>query len=223
MRTGAVARLLASHGRLPIGEVAARLGVAETALRADARQPDAGIRHLGKWLIPARLAADDGPAREDHLTARREAARAALPLINAGMRLFLDAGTTTPCLAEALPALPGLQVLTHSLAVAQILAARPEIGLTILSGEYHATTNAFYPARPDDRDFAAIDLAFLSAGGIADDGLITCSHMHEVAIKRAAITAAQRRYILADRSKLGRRRPIPFAMTDEMDGIISET
>lgn len=221
-RSDAVAALIGAHGSLRLRDAARHIGVTEMTLRRDAATPDAPFRSLGGWLVPAVLAPDyDLPAEMDrHAEAKRAAARTALPLLREGMRVFLDCGSTTIHLAQLLPGGLGLHVVTHSLTVAHIIAPRADLDLTLLGGSYHPETASFHDE--DIRPPQGLDLAFISAGGIAEDGVLSCSHPHEVAVKRAVLAGAARSYVLTDRSKLGQRRPVPFATTAEIAGVVTE-
>lgn len=139
-RIDAVMALIEAGGSLRLRDAAARLGVAEMTLRRDAGVPGAPLRCLGGWLVPAAMVPDYDLTAETvrHVGAKRAAARAALALIPAGGRVFVDCGTTTTHLARLLPA--GVTVITHSLPVAQIVAARGDMGLEMLGGVYYPAT-----------------------------------------------------------------------------------
>lgn len=220
-RVDAVMALIEAGGSVRLRDAAARLGVTEMTLRRDAAVADAPLRCLGGWLVPAAVVSDYDLSAEGlrHVEAKRAAARAAVPMIPAAGRVFLDCGTTTTHLAQLLPA--GVTVITHSLPVAQIVAGRDDLRLELLGGIYHPATASAH-AEPPLPGGAAFDLAVMSAGGIDADGAVTCSHPHEYPIKRAAMAAARRRVILADHSKLGHRRPVVFADRTEFDAVITE-
>ena len=222
-RLDAMMGLMGTMGSLRLRDAASHLGVTEMTLRRDVAGPHAPMRCLGGWLVPAAIAPDyDLPAEMDrHVEAKRAAARAALPLIQPGTRIFVDCGTTTVHLA---PLLVGpLTVVTHALPVAQILSQTASgsgnLTLQLLGGVYHPVTAAFFgrPALPEGLYF---DLAIISAGGIAADGALSCSHGAEVAMKQAVMAVSTRRIVLADRSKLDLRRPFVFAQLDEFHSMV---
>ncbi|MRX51911.1 DeoR family transcriptional regulator [Paracoccus sp. S-4012] len=222
-RLEAVMGLIAASGSVRLRDAATRLGVTEMTLRRDVAGPHAPLRALGGWLVRASLAPDyDLPAEMDrHVEAKRAAARAALPLIRPGTRIFVDCGTTTVHLA---PLLAGpLTVVTHALPVAQIVAQAAgqggDLALDLLGGAYHPATAAFF-ARPALPDGSRFDLAVISAGGIDSDGALSCSHGAEVALKQAVIAASRQRIVLADRSKLDLRRPYVFASRAVFDAVV---
>lgn len=221
-RSDAVAALMESHGSLRLRDAAQALNVTEMTLRRDATRPEAPFRVRGGWLVPAVLAPDYDLDREKdrRVEAKRAAARAALALVRPGARVFLDCGTTTTHLAQLLPGGQGISVVTHALHVAQIVAGRGDLPLTVLGGPYHAPNAAFHgdPAQMP----AGLTLAILSAGGIAADGALSCAHIHEIAVKRAAMAAADAAWVLADSAKLGQTRPAIFGTLAEVTGHVTE-
>lgn len=222
-RTEALLALTDGGGRVRLRDAARRLGVTEMTLRRDAAQPDAPLRCLGGWLVAAGGSGDYDLTAEmlRHVEAKNRAARHVAAGIPTGARVFVDCGTTTPHLARLLP--EGVIVVTHSLAVAQAVAARGGLGLELLGGAYHPESGSLHtdPPLPEGMAF---DIAVLSAGGIGEgpDGALSCSHRHERAIKRAALARAGRRVVLADDSKLGQRRPVAFARRAEVDAVVTE-
>ncbi|WP_169712204.1 DeoR/GlpR transcriptional regulator [Paracoccus contaminans] len=133
-RTDALLTMTGLGGSIRLRDAAARLGVAEMTLRRDAARPGSPLRCLGGWLVPSGVAPEYDLRAETrrNAEAKRAAARHALDLIAPGERIFLDCGTTTPHLAQMLP--DGVRVVTHSLPVARLLAARGGWGSSCWAG-----------------------------------------------------------------------------------------
>lgn len=218
-RTDALLTMTGLGGSIRLRDAAARLGVAEMTLRRDAARPGSPLRCLGGWLVPSGVAPEYDLRAETrrNIEAKRKAARHALDLIAPGKRIFLDCGTTTPHLAQMLP--DGVRVVTHSLPVARLLAARDGVALELLGGPYHSESASFHAVPPPG--MGRLDLAVLSAGGLGG-GRLSCSYAHEPPVKRAAIAAGTRRVVLADSAKLAQRRTVDFAAASEVELLVTE-
>lgn len=222
-RAEEIAALLAHHGSLRLRDAARLLNVTEMTLRRDGAAPDAPFRCLGGHVVlPSVVGGYDlSRERDSHVAAKRAAARAAVALVLPDERIFLDCGTTTTHLAGILPTDCGLTVITHSLPVAEVLASRKGIGLEVIGGRHYPETASLH-GDPPLPPHLILTTAFLSAGGVAQCGTVSCSHMHEVALKQAVLAITQRAFILIDRSKLGQRKPADFARMEAVEAIITE-
>ena len=155
---------------------------------------------------------------------RRIAARLA-GLIEHGASLFLDVGSTTAYVAQALRDHRELLVVTNSLTVAQMLAGRGGNRVFMAGGEL----------RPHDAGaFGAEALAFvrqfrvqhaiLSATAIDGRTGFMLNDLREAEFARAIIDGADMATIAADASKFGTTAPVRIAapgafhrlVTDEM-------
>ena len=136
---------------------------------------------------------------------KRAIARAAAALVQAGDRLFIDAGSTCRFLAEALPDSADLTVMTHSLDIVTVLAHRPGFRLIMLGGEFDPRLNAFISPMTETAlgSFSA-DKAFLGAQGVDINRGVSSNGMSEERIKALMAHNAKQAFVLADSSKLGK-------------------
>jgi hypothetical protein len=97
---------------------------------------------------------------------KQDVARRAAALVKRGDTLFIDCGTTTPHLAEALP--PGeLTVVCYSLNIASIVCTRVNTQVLLLGGLYYPASATFFgEATVAQLERIAITKAFISAGGV---------------------------------------------------------
>ncbi len=132
---------------------------------------------------------------------KRRMAQKAVGFVLPGMTVYLDAGTSTYCLAELLPNLPDLTVITNDLKIATRLLPTP-VKVVLLGGQLQKSTGSMLGAetiRQMQGLHAAI--AFLGAASI-DDQMITCTPTEEkVQLKRQIHRIAHASYLLADASK----------------------
>ena len=132
-----------SHGDIiAVGDLALEFGVSPETIRRDIRalEEAGGLRRVHGGAAPA--GAVDLTARRpvvERLGVEREAktlaARAALPLFEDGMNVFLGGSSTMLLLAEALAQQgPALSVTTNMIDIATMLAANGRCKVTLLGG-----------------------------------------------------------------------------------------
>jgi len=136
---------------------------------------------------------------------KQRIAQAAAKLVRDGDTLFVNSGTTTEYVAEALSARRNLNVVTNSLAVAKRLGAVASMRVVLIGGEINAQYGFTHggDAQEQLQRYQA-DWAILSVDGISAAGGITTYHAEEAIIDRMMIRGAKRAMIVADRSKIGK-------------------
>ena len=163
--------------------------------------------------------------RENRFSAEKDRiAKAALDELPDGGSIILDAGTTTVRLAAMLPTDRKLTVVTHSLPIANLLAAHPNIELHLLGGAVRGVTLAAVGgwALRNVAD-VSVDVTFLGTNGITARRGLTTPDLTEASVKRALAHAARRTVVLADHSKFGR---VDFASViglEDVDAVISDS
>jgi DeoR/GlpR family transcriptional regulator of sugar metabolism len=183
---------------------------------------------------------------EDHLAfkvtrdrdLKDEVARAAAALVNPGMRVGLDGGSTTLPIAKELAlaldadALWDLIVVTNSLPVAQEFADLVErrgwgdtdspVQILLCSGRIRAATKAIAEPQPGVTytydslqallsGIGGLDYCFVGANGLTVAHGITMPTDIELSSKRQFIDAARAPHIVADVSKFGVHYPVRIA------------
>lgn len=128
------------------------------------------------------------------------AARAAR-IVQDGDVVLVDIGTTTARLAYHLRD-KKITVITASLAVVDELRECTTVELVILGGVYRRSYLSMV-GMLTEQALAELraNLCFISASGVTSDGLVMDTTGMEVPIKRAMMSVAQRRVLLADRDK----------------------
>ena len=66
------------------------------------------------------------------------------------------------------------------------------------------------------------NVAFFSCRGITDSGLVTDNSILENSMRRIMLENAERCFLLADKSKLGKKYIQTLCHTRDLDGVISE-
>jgi DeoR/GlpR family transcriptional regulator of sugar metabolism len=149
-------------------------------------------------------------------------ARHARGLIEPGMSLLLDEGTTTLALAQLLAAYAPLTVITNYLETIKVVSEMSEIRLISLGGEYLKTHDSFIGVQCiENARSLRPDLAILSTSAIGD-GQAFHQEQEIVLVKRAMMDSASRRVLLVDHSKLSTVALNRFASLDEFDLVITD-
>ena len=161
-----------------------------------------------------------------HRTAKIAAARKALAVIEEGDILFLDSSTTTYELALLL--LHGefdhLTVITNSIAVMHLFRKfPPHWAMIALGGSYDPQLNSILGVSAlEQLSRFNITKAFVSAFGL-DDRTATTNHERQAEILRKVLDAADRRYLLVDRSKFRRKGLYRIAARGSFDAILTDS
>ena len=138
--------------------------------------------------------------------AKTLAARAALPLFEDGMNVFLGGSSTMLLLAEALAQQgPALSVTTNMIDIATMLAANGRCKVTLLGGVVNAATRTLTGANTlEALDRQVFDLAVCGASAIDPvHGVLGPSEWH-AAIGAALAKRSRRLAFVADAGKFGR-------------------
>lgn len=224
--------LLTTQHQVSTERIINELGVSRETARRDiitleaqgfARRVHGGVVAPESQPEPPLQVRRNAQARE-----KRAIAAAAVQHLQPGQTLFLDAGTTTTLLAEALRSMSGLTIITNSLQAALALSAAEEheslnnqvmlLGGVMMAGAQQTrgeiTVGEIYRYRAD--------IALLSPVGIDAESGASSFHPHEAAIARAMVQQASRTFLLADHSKLGVVSRTVYAPVGDIDLLICD-
>lgn len=226
-RRHSILAILRARDSVRVSELRERLGVSEVTVRKDLdilEEQGAIVRtHGGAMLAELRDSIESiqtrGMARVE---SKRSIARAALPLIQHGETIYLDAGSSAAELAGFVSDME-LRVVTNSLQVLNRLADRPGISLFMVGGSYRHSAGSFIgPWAEDNLGRVQLDHAFIGATGVSLDGRFSSQNSIESETKRAAISAARTAVVIADRSKIGVQAFSVFASSSEIDVLVTD-
>jgi DeoR family transcriptional regulator, fructose operon transcriptional repressor len=216
-------------GRVNVAELAESLDVTPETVRRDlsALERAGLLRRVHGGAIVVDLVGFE-PAlavRESVNTAEKisiaEAAVAFLPEEGA---IALDAGSSTYRLAELLPVGREPTVVTNSLPIASLLAARKELTVHLVGGRVRGRTLATVDSAALAYLAAVfVDVAFLGINGFSVVRGLTTPDSAEAAVKSAIVTAARRTVLLADHSKYNTSHFAHVAALSQIDVIITDS
>lgn len=225
-RHGAILKLLEGRGSLSVAALSQELGVSTETVRRDIRalvESGAAVRVHGAVGLAGQIgeAPFDRRMREN-APAKRAIARATAERIADGDSLMLDTGTTTSFLARELLGHRRLTVVTNSSDIARTLATVNGNRVFMAGGELRGDSGAALGTlaldfiRPFSVQHAIISAGALDAGGVMDFDLT------EAEFARAVLACGERRVVVTDSSKFGRRGFLRVAGFDRIDELVTE-
>ncbi|MDN7752228.1 DeoR/GlpR family DNA-binding transcription regulator [Burkholderia gladioli] len=223
--------LLKSHGTVSVEHMTQALGVSRETVRRDLVELETAgeIRrvHGGAMLVESELPISVRAGIR--VKEKRALARGAQAYIGSGQTLFIDAGTTTAILAEALGSLSGLHVVTNSVAVANELSGERAAksgghSVHLLGGRFNASIGATYggAAIAEVHRFYA-DVALLSPVGVDALHGATSFVQEEAEMADAMSRNARQTIVLADYSKIGVRSRVVSCPIERISAIVTNT
>jgi DeoR/GlpR family transcriptional regulator of sugar metabolism len=234
-RSGTRARHAALLGLLRDGvstvdDLADQVGVSASTVRRDlARLREEGkVAPSGATVAPPFLERAVGDSAGHRTQAKASIARLTLPLVPAGGRVFLDAGTTCGALARLVAATDDvgpLTVVTRGLETAAALADAEHVELHLLGGRLRRMSHGLVgPLASLTLERMAFDVAFVGADAVEPARGIGEPTIEETMLKEQVAAVAARTVVLADTSKVHAsapswtRMPGPWTLaTDEAD------
>lgn len=213
-RLAAILDLLAEQGEVSVEQLVERFGASQATTRRDldslaerrllTRTHGGAVAQSVAYELPIRYRSHHGTGAKESIAA------AAAALVAPGQVVGLSGGTTTNAIATALAARAdlaehGLTVVTNAVNIAAQLAMRPEFKVVVTGGAIHP--RSFELVGPFVEQLLSgirIDIAFIGVNGISAESGATTHDEAEAAVNRMMAQRADRAYVVADASKLGR-------------------
>ncbi len=224
-RLTAIEQRLAREGRVLAADLAREFDTSEDTIRRDLRTLAAAGRcrrvYGGALPVAPRL----GPvsARETIAPEAKAALGAALAtLIEPGMTVFLDVGSTNLACARALTA-RNVTIVTHTPAIAAILAETLGLSLVTIGGHVDPVVGAAIGAKAlGEIEGLRFDLVILGACGLDAEAGVTVHSVEDAAFKRAICARADAVAVAAGRDKLGTAAAFPVIGINACDTLVLE-
>jgi len=218
--------LLESRGTLAVSVLAEMLGVSLETIRRDVKPlVDSGqmVRSHGAVGLAGHLGEAPFQKRmRDNAEAKRAIARRLAATMRDGDAVMLDTGTTTSFLAREMVRLRRLTVITNSSDIARTLATQNGNRVYMAGGELGADNGAAFGRSAIE--FVAqfsVTHAVISAGAI-DAGGIMDFELHEAEFARAVLSRGERRIVVSDHTKFGRRGLIAVCPLSGIDLLVAD-
>lgn len=218
--------VLRRDGRIVAKDEAAALGVSEDSVRRDLRDLAAEglVQRVYGGALPAAPAALPYEARTTVATRSKAAVAAtACRLVEAGMTVVLDGGTTALAVARALPASTAARFVTPSPAVALALAEGTRAEVVLLGGVVHRHSMVVGGALTAELVAGVrADLFLLGVTGVSVADGLTTGEVEDAATKRALARRSAQTWVLASTEKLGAVSPHRVLGLAEVAGVVSD-
>ena len=175
------------------------------------------IAHSGGKHIPFSLRSHENSSQ------KKQIAKAALSLINSGEVIFLDGSSSAYFVAELLPSVGGVTVVTNNIDAMSYFAAHDIKAYCtggVISSDNRAVLVGGYAQ--DLLNQIRADVAFFSVQAVGTDGSFYDCYPEEVAVRNIMLANARKKVLLCDGSKLGTTSTFYQASLSDVDYIISE-
>lgn len=216
-----------TNGKVLAADMAEEMGVAVQTIRRDLRELcAAGLleRVHGGAVRPSGVAnIGYGDRRALNRDIKIRIARRAAQLIPDHASLFLNIGTTTEAVAQALQAHRNLMVVTNNLNVANILAENPSCNVVVAGGSLRRSDGGLVgdlAALAIDR--FKVDFAVIGASAIDLSGDLLDFDPEEVRVSQQVIKAARSTILVADSTKFTRKAPVKIASLAQVDQFVTD-
>jgi DeoR/GlpR family transcriptional regulator of sugar metabolism len=161
--------------------------------------------------------------KQGHMAdAKEQIAKTAAALIKDGDSIIIDCGTSTVAILKFIHK-KKVTVITGAWSAVGYLHGNPKITLILTPGEYDELSAGTVSATTAEfvRNFHA-DLAFISTQGLDSDYGATVPTAVDAMVKRTLLEAGEKKVLLVDSSKIGRRYFARHAKTEEFNIIITD-
>ena len=231
LRQERITTLLDEQGFVRVSDLADRFGVSQVTVRTDLQSLEAHgrVRRIRGGAMPAGLLRSEQPFEiaERHLAREKAAIGAfAASLVGEGDTVLLDVGTTTTAVARALVARTDLRdvtAITSGLRVAlELEHAWPRISVVVTGGTLRPLQHSLVePMASLILEQINVHTLFLGCNGVDPVGGVTNVNLPEAEVKRQMLSAARRRVIVADGSKLGQIAAVHLCPVADVDLVLT--
>ncbi|MBL6931891.1 MAG: DeoR/GlpR transcriptional regulator [Rhodospirillales bacterium] len=215
------------QGRVIVDDLAEDFRVTPQTIRKDLNELcDRGIMqrvHGGGMLVSGVTNFAYDARRTLAADEKRRIGIKAASLIPDNSSLFINIGTTTEQVANALRGKRGILVITNNINVVNILHATPEIEVIIAGGVVRPTDGGVVGEVTVDfiRQFK-MDFAIIGTSAIDEDGSLLDYDYREVKVAQAIIENARHTILVADNSKLERSAPVRIGHISQLSNFVTD-
>jgi len=226
-RQSTIVSLARSIGRVTVEDLAARFDVTPQTIRRDLNELcDLRVlsRTHGGAIIASTVENLSYEARRFIAAAeKREIGTAAAALVPNQCSLFINIGTTTEEVANALKNHQNLLIITNNLNVALALYRYPTIEVIVAGGLVRRSDGAVIGSSAVDliKQFK-VDMAVIGASALDEDGSLLDFDPREVNVSRAIIDNARQVLLVCDGTKLDRAAPVRIGHMSEVDAFVTD-
>ena len=226
-RHQAIVELARAENRVSVDALAAHFGVSVQTIRKDLNQLcDQRLltRTHGGATLPSGVENLEYEARRRIAAEAKDAiGRATAALIPNDASLFINIGTTTEAVSQALLDHTGLLVVTNNINVANRMRVYPRFEVVIAGGVVRPSDGGIVgEAAAGFFSQFKVDYAIIGASALDEEGTLLDYDYREVKVAQAIIANARHVILVADQSKFARSAPVRIARIDQIATFITD-
>lgn len=226
-RHAQIRKLVQTKGFVTIDNLAREFGVTPQTIRRD-------INALSKAGVIQRYHGGAGLGSSTENVAykarkilcfeeKRKIAQAVAEQIPDHASLFINIGTTTEAIAQALTRHRRLRIITNNLNVATILSANQKFEVIVAGGLVrHRDGGIIGEATIDFIQQFKVDYGIIGISGIDQDGTLLDFDYREVRAARAIIDNSRRVFLATDHTKFGRNAMVRLGSIAEINTLFTD-
>lgn len=226
-RQDEIVTLAKGRGRVLVDELAVTFGVTPQTIRKDLNdlcEMKQLVRVHGGAMLPS--GKENMEYEQRKLIAAREKqaiGERAAKLIPNNASLFINIGTTTEAVGEALSQHSDLMVITNNINVANRLRLYPAIEVVIAGGVVRGSDGGVVGEAAVDfiRQFK-VDYAVIGASALDADGALLDYDFREVKVAQAIIANARHVILVCDSTKFERNAPVRIAHLSQVGTFVTD-
>ncbi len=226
-RQSEIVRLVREAGFASIKSLARRFGVSHQTIRRDiielSRRNLVERYHGGAGLPTGRDRLAYANRRIRHAAEKLRIARAVARDIPNGASLFMDIGTTTEAVAEALLRHRGLRVITNHIGIAWLFCERTDFEIVLAGGMVRNRDRAILGATAAEfLEGFRVSYGIFGIGAIDEEGNLLDFDYRDVRVSRAAMAICRHRIVVADHSKFRDDAMIRLGHLRDLDSLYTD-
>ena len=226
-RHAEIIEMAKARGRVLVDELARAFGVSAQTIRKDLNEIcDRGLlkRSHGGAVFSSGIENMEYEARRRIAAGEKDAiGRAAARLVPDNSSLFINIGTTTEAVSQALLDHAGMMVITNNINVANRMRVYPNFEVVIAGGIVRGSDGGIVgEAAVDFIKQFKVDYAVIGASAIDEDGALLDFDYREVKVAQAIIANARHVILVSDATKFERTAPVRIAHLSQVDTFITD-
>lgn len=222
-----ILQLAKEHGRVAVDDLAERFRVTPQTIRKDLNdlcESRLLTRIHGGALLPSGVQNMEYEARRELAADEKRAiGREAAKIIPDKASLFINIGTTTEAVSDALLDHSDLMVITNNINVANRMRVYPAFEVIIASGVVRGSDGGIVGEAAVDfiRQFK-VDYAVIGVSAIDEEGALFDFDLREVKVAQAIIANARHVILVSDSSKFERSAPVRIGHVSQVGTFITD-
>jgi DeoR family glycerol-3-phosphate regulon repressor len=216
------------QGSVSVEALSRELGVTPQTVRRDVGlMTDAGLlaRFHGGVTLPTSTTENIAYLQRQAINAagKRRIARAIAQRVPNGTSLFMNIGTTTEEVAQALRQHRELRVVTNNLNIAMILADTGHCEVLVAGGMVRSRDRGVVGAATVDfiRQFK-VDIGLIGISAVEPDGTLRDFDYREVRVAQTIIEQSREVWLAADHTKFERHAMVQLAHLSQVDVLFTD-